>query len=325
MPDLDNVPLSANAPGEKPASIPLAQSGTAVPQKPSAKKPNFNKPFIICGILLGLASGLPFINLLNLVLFAWAWIFGLISAKMLSKEYPYMQPMHGAVVGVFTGAIGALIGGILITTWSVGGYFLFGGMLPGEPPDTWRLLYPPGQLYGLGINIGDDNLLNWLFLPYPVKIADRFYIDFTNENVRNGLGITIFVHFLIMEVSHWLFAGVAGYIGGVLWSKPLPKKKEQPKRKAMATGDQAVATATVVPKAKPVMYAKPVFEPGEEVPKAKVVKAKPVAGPPVGPADLAEPNERSEPPEPVDEPVSEEISDSKEAQAGEKSDWEEEE
>jgi uncharacterized membrane protein YeaQ/YmgE (transglycosylase-associated protein family) len=326
MPDLDNVPLDGKtAPEDKPGdkSAPVAgQGGASAPLKPGAKKPNFNKPFIVCGILLGLASGLPFVNLLNLLLFAWAWIFGFLAARMLSKEYPYMQPMHGAVVGVFTGAIGALIGSILISAWSVGGYFLFDGILPGEPPEQWRYLYPPGQVYCLGIEFGGDNLLNWLFKPYPAKIADRIYIDLTAENVRDGIGLTIFLNFLIMEVSHWLFAGVGGFIGGVLWSKPLPIKKEQPRRKTAGAGglDGAVGAA---PKAKPVVYARPVLEDGG-VPKAKVLKAKPVDGAPVGPADLEEPEDRGVTTEPVEEPLQEAVSDEP-PPAGENKDWEDEE
>ena len=58
-------------------------------QKTKKKKPNFSKPFIICGLLLGFFAGAPFLNLGNYIFGLWGWVFGLLAAWFLSKEYKY--------------------------------------------------------------------------------------------------------------------------------------------------------------------------------------------------------------------------------------------
>lgn len=88
-----------------------AQEAAETPDSESKKKkkPNFSKPFIISGILLGVFAGAPVLNLGNYIFGLWGWIFGLLAAWYLSKEYKYFLVAHGGMVGFFTGLIGSVI------------------------------------------------------------------------------------------------------------------------------------------------------------------------------------------------------------------------
>ena len=142
------------------------------------KKPNFNKPWKRAAILLGILSGLPFVNLMNLVIFFWAWVAGFLAAKGLSKEFPRMQTSHAAVAGLFTGAIGAIIGCILIAGTSVGGYYLLEDKTAkeGDRHNIWgTYLYPPGQIY-----LWNDEVHDIIFRPYPEEIRSNWPANFDN-------------------------------------------------------------------------------------------------------------------------------------------------
>jgi hypothetical protein len=236
-------------------------------EKQKKKKPNFNRPFIIAGIFLGIVSGIAYINILNLLLFAWAWVAGILAAKLLSKEFPRMGAAQGAVVGVFAGAIGSLIAGILITLTSVGGYYALGGELPEKLPvetaETWGYLYPPGQL--------DDDTWNFVSRLYPEIIKHRLYLDMHEKFVRKNLVVSIVVHFVTLEVAFCIFAGIGGFIGGVLFGRPLSKKEEmEARRRALEAkrGSRPKTGGTGIPKVKvKPAYAKPVFD--EPPPKAE--------------------------------------------------------
>jgi hypothetical protein len=81
--------------------------GAAQETPKKKKKPNFSKPFIVSGVLLGVFAGAPVLNLGNYVFGLWGWIFGLFAAMMLSKQYKYFELAHGGMVGFFTGLIGS--------------------------------------------------------------------------------------------------------------------------------------------------------------------------------------------------------------------------
>ncbi len=228
-------------------------------KKKKKKKPNFNKPFIVSGIFLGIVSGLPFVNLLNLVLFAWVWVAGFMAAKMLAKEFPYMQPAHGAVVGIFTAGIGALIAGILNVAYSVTLYKV--------APETWAYWWPPGQLYMFGKEVLHFDIYGLFLKPYPDYIADCIYLDMASKVAPKGLAAKIVVHFLATEVAFCIFGAAAGAIGGVLFGKPAPKKDPYKGRKK-SPGDRPKISVAPKPAAPPVAYAKPVLD---DLPKAKVV------------------------------------------------------
>lgn len=68
------------------------------------------KPALIGGVILGLLSAIPFVNIVNLCCCAWAILGGLLASYMYVKNSPTpVNAGDGAVVGGIAGAIGAVV------------------------------------------------------------------------------------------------------------------------------------------------------------------------------------------------------------------------
>ena len=68
------------------------------------------KPALIGGVVLGILSAIPFVNLPNLCCCAWAIAGGIIAAHLYVKSSPApVRPGDGAVLGVLAGVVGAVI------------------------------------------------------------------------------------------------------------------------------------------------------------------------------------------------------------------------
>jgi hypothetical protein len=68
------------------------------------------KPAVIGGVVLGLLSAIPFVNIVNLCCCAWAIIGGLLASYLYIKNSSTPATAgDGAVVGGIAGAIGAVI------------------------------------------------------------------------------------------------------------------------------------------------------------------------------------------------------------------------
>lgn len=68
------------------------------------------KPAIIGGVIVGLLSAIPFVNLANICCCFWALLGGALAANMYIKSSPTpVKAGDGAVVGVLAGVVGALI------------------------------------------------------------------------------------------------------------------------------------------------------------------------------------------------------------------------
>jgi hypothetical protein len=75
------------------------------------EKPSKVTPALIGGLILGLLSAIPIINLGNVCCCLWILVGGAIAAKMLinrSPVYP-VQSGDGAVVGLLAGAVGSVV------------------------------------------------------------------------------------------------------------------------------------------------------------------------------------------------------------------------
>jgi hypothetical protein len=71
---------------------------------------NKMKPAIIGGIVVGLLSAIPFVNLVNLCCCFWALLGGAIATNLYVKASPApVKPGDGAVLGLMAGVVGALI------------------------------------------------------------------------------------------------------------------------------------------------------------------------------------------------------------------------
>lgn len=68
------------------------------------------KPAVIGGVVLGLLSAIPFVNLVNFCCCAWAILGGMLATYMYVKNSPTpANAGDGAIIGGIAGAIGAVI------------------------------------------------------------------------------------------------------------------------------------------------------------------------------------------------------------------------
>jgi hypothetical protein len=77
---------------------------------------DWKKPALVGGLISGLLSVAPFINTLNVCLCLWAWVGGIVAAKLLIGQAPrIVTAKDGAKVGLYSGLIAFAIV-LLITT-----------------------------------------------------------------------------------------------------------------------------------------------------------------------------------------------------------------
>ncbi len=68
------------------------------------------KPALIGGVLLGLLSAIPVVNLVNICCCLWALIGGLLASYLYIKNSPVpARPGDGAILGALAGLVGAVI------------------------------------------------------------------------------------------------------------------------------------------------------------------------------------------------------------------------
>src|SRR5437764_1071229 len=68
------------------------------------------KPALIGGVILGILSAIPFVNIPNICCCAWAIVGGIIAANIYIKNSPApVRPGDGAVLGAIAGVIGGVI------------------------------------------------------------------------------------------------------------------------------------------------------------------------------------------------------------------------
>src|SRR5215831_9086451 len=79
------------------------------------EKPNKFQPALVGGLILGILSAIPVVNLGNLCCCLWVLIGGIVAAKMLINQSPVfpVRAGDGAAVGALAGVIGAAVNLIL--------------------------------------------------------------------------------------------------------------------------------------------------------------------------------------------------------------------
>lgn len=103
------------------------------------------KPAIIGGVIVGLLSAIPFVNLANICCCLWALLGGAIASYVYIKGSPIpVKAGDGAVLGVLAGVVGAVIYviigiplGILAGAAMVN---LMAGWIEGVNPDQARMM-----------------------------------------------------------------------------------------------------------------------------------------------------------------------------------------
>ena len=70
----------------------------------------WKRPALIGGLIAGILSVIPFIQMLNVCLCLWAWVGGIVAAKLLINRSPrIITSKDGAKVGMYAGLIGCAI------------------------------------------------------------------------------------------------------------------------------------------------------------------------------------------------------------------------
>jgi hypothetical protein len=70
----------------------------------------WKRPALIGGLISGIFSAVPLVNILNVCLCLWAWIGGLVAAKLLvGRSQRIITAKDGAKVGLYSGLIAAAI------------------------------------------------------------------------------------------------------------------------------------------------------------------------------------------------------------------------
>jgi hypothetical protein len=120
------------------------------------------KPALIGGGILGVLSGIPIVSLGNCACCAWVIGGGVLAAYLYSQQIgPQVQPPYGpaAMLGVLTGAIGAVVSSLVALPFSLIG--MGGGMagihealrdMEGVPPEVQEALASFGAA-GIGIGM----------------------------------------------------------------------------------------------------------------------------------------------------------------------------
>jgi hypothetical protein len=70
----------------------------------------------IAGLIIGVLSGVPFINIVNCLLCAWVWGGGILAVYLYQRNEPtalMVKPEQGALLGAIAGVIGAIIVSII--------------------------------------------------------------------------------------------------------------------------------------------------------------------------------------------------------------------
>ncbi|MHC4661781.1 MAG: hypothetical protein ACYS8W_08835 [Planctomycetota bacterium] len=251
---------------KKAAPRPVRRRGAPRPgAKPDApakkrKKPNFNKAFVVSGIFIGIMSGLPFLNYLNMIIFLWAWIGGIAAAKIFSRIYPRIELMHGAICGAIAGMLGALIA---VPLSAGNSYILTKYVFKANAHEILRHVQMPWDSAPERANLLNDVLLKWFPRPHhPFAHMSWYETDnFGRYMAPGGLRCVdydppvqipkwismgtaakrIVLHFFFLEVGFFICGTLGGIIGASLFAYKPPRAEKPPEGQDMAYGLDAHA------------------------------------------------------------------------------------
>jgi hypothetical protein len=158
------------------------------------------KPALIGGVLLGILSSLPVINMVNCCCCAWVIGGGALAAFLYVKDSPHRVSMgNGLFIGLFAGIIATVVSSVFLIPLN----FLlgYGGLGLSE------------QFRGMA-----EQLPN---IPPETRDALRAFSD------RQGMNIFLFLlHIFVTLVVYCIFAGFGGIIGVAIFEKRKPGDPE---------------------------------------------------------------------------------------------------
>ena len=160
-------------------------------------KPSFGQPALVGGVVMGVLSALPLVNVFNVCCCGWVICGGVVAAYVLQQNTATMiTPGDGALVGLLAGLIGAFIAVFVSIPLDI----LVGPM---ERAFAQRIVDMAGTM--------------------PPEMR-----DFLDRYSRGGAeGSAFFVVGKIIGLMFWLVAGaifstIGGTLGALMFKKPPP-------------------------------------------------------------------------------------------------------
>lgn len=116
----------------------------------NAALPSKMQPALIGGVTLGVLSAFPFIGALNCICCLWVVLGGVVAAYFYQKESPVpVLYGDGAVLGLLTGVIGAVVGTIVSIPFSLLQFELGSGLIEEVLRDLERNPDVPREVFEL--------------------------------------------------------------------------------------------------------------------------------------------------------------------------------
>jgi hypothetical protein len=145
------------------------------------------KPAVIGGVVLGLLSAIPFVNIVNVCCCLWAILGGMLASHLYVKNSPTPATAgDGAIVGAIAGAVGAVISLII----------------------------------GIPLSIVSGAAMRGVLVSLMERVDPRQAEMFARQLEASGESIAgAIVNGLIMAVLLFIFAVIGGLIGIPLFEK----------------------------------------------------------------------------------------------------------
>ena len=190
------------------------------------KKVSFYKPFIWAGMLMGILSSAPYTELMNFFYYWWGFVGGVMATYILSRRYPYFNPVQGAVLGFLSGAVAIVI--VLAATFSTSLLNI----------SYRKKIYPDF--------IRRDLVKRLESVQMPVVRGK--VLPLTKEEIEmkademGGKTSDWYMIYLLYTIAALAMTSIlGGLLGGALFGKPAPKKRYPYVRKRPKARDVGVA------------------------------------------------------------------------------------
>jgi len=184
--------------------------GGAEEEKKPKKKVNFNLPFIISGLIVGVLAAAPYTQLINYFYGVWGFLGGLLAAFFLSRSFKYFNYAQAAVLGMLSGIVAvAITVGVSLTLCFIN--FDTKDLYPAFINDTLIPIFEKAQM---------EQVKGKIILP-PWEMVK----ELANESGQSPVSDWIVLHALYLVGTIICMAILGGFVGGLLFCKPPPKKK----------------------------------------------------------------------------------------------------
>jgi len=197
-----------------------------VAEEKKRKKVSFYKPFIWAGMLMGILSSAPYTELMNFFYYWWGFVGGVMATYILSRRYPYFNPVQGAVLGFLSGAVAIVI--VLAATFSTSLLNI----------SYRKKIYPDF--------IRRDLVKRLESVQMPVVRGK--VLPLTKEEIEmkademGGKTSDWYMIYLLYTIAALAMTSIlGGLLGGALFGKPAPKKRYPYVRKRPKARDVGVA------------------------------------------------------------------------------------